>query len=554
MRRDLHEANRASWNEAARAHNSHKPGQAAFLRDGGELLFDEDYELLGALEDKDVVHLLCNCGQDTLCLARRGARAVGVDISDVAIETAKALSRESGIEAEFERADVYDWLERAVADGRRFDIVYASYGWSIWLSDLQRFVELIAGVLRPGGRLVLLEFHPFALMFERDLSVRYPYFDPGEPLRFEEGVGDYVAQSGEALAPSGYAAGEVDFRNPSPSYEFCWTMEDRISAIDGAGLRLETIREWPHSNGYALFEGMVALPGAHDPRKLAMPVGSPSIPMMLGLVAQAPIGIRMFQVDAFAQRTFSGNPAAVCVLESALDADLMQRVALENNLSETAFIVRKAPGHYDIRWFTPSTEVPLCGHATLASAHVVLAHLELECDRVTFESASGPLTIDRGGAGYRMSLPADPPRRVGLDTPEAKALASALGCPVLEVWKADYWLALLTDEAAVRACAPRFEELRAVAPGEAIVTAQGAAAGVDFVSRFFAPGVGIDEDPVTGSAHCILTPFWRERLGTRPLTAHQVSARHGVLVCEQVGDRVVLTGHCVTVLEGRFNA
>lgn len=556
MRRDLHEANRASWNEATRAHNSHKPTQGAFLREGGELLFDEDYELLGDLADKDVAHLMCNSGQDTLCLARRGARTVGVDISDVAIEAARSLSRASGIESAFERADVYDWLERAVSDGRRFDIVYASYGWSIWLSDLQRFVELSAAVLRPNGRLVLLEFHPYAMVLERDLSLRYPYFDPGQPLRFEEGVGDYVAQSGEALAPSGYADGEVGFQNPNPSYEFCWTVEDRIAAIGAAGLRLVTMREWSHANGCALFEGMVALPGAADGRKLTMPEGSPSLPLMLGLVGQKPAGFRMFQVDAFAERTFSGNPAAVCVLESEIDSLLMQRIASENNLSETAFIVpnHNGPGHYGIRWFTPTTEVPLCGHATLASAHVVLAHLESECERVAFDSASGVLTIERDQSGYRMSLPANPPRQVGLDSVEAQALIGALDCAVLEVWKADYWLALVSDEAAVRACAPRFAALRDVPPGEVIVTAPGDSPDVDFVSRFFAPGVGIDEDPVTGSAHCILTPFWGKRLGARPLTAHQVSKRHGVLGCEQIGDRVVLTGQCVTVLEGRFSA
>ena len=167
--RNLHEQNRLSWNAATAAHNSHKGDQAAFFRAGGDTLFPEELELLGELEGRDLLHLQCNAGQDTLSLARRGARATGVDISDEAVRFARELSAASGIAATFERADVYDWLDAAAHEGRSFDVVFSSYGTVVWLSDLGAWARGIAGVLRPGGRFVLVEFHPAATMLGEDL-------------------------------------------------------------------------------------------------------------------------------------------------------------------------------------------------------------------------------------------------------------------------------------------------------------------------------------------------------------------------------------------------
>src|SRR2546427_1403457 len=196
-RRALHEQNRRSWNEATRAHNSHKADQAKFLREGGNKLFPEEIGLLGELTGKSVLHLQCNSGQDTLCIKQLGAKRVtGVDISDEAIDFARRLSADSGLEAEFHRADVYDWLEEAAKYSERWDVVFCSYGAIIWLSDLGLWARGIASVLKPGGRFVTVEFHPVEMMFEMDLSHRYPYSTHGRPLTWEEGVGDYVEQSG----------------------------------------------------------------------------------------------------------------------------------------------------------------------------------------------------------------------------------------------------------------------------------------------------------------------------------------------------------------------
>lgn len=278
----------------------------------------------------------------------------------------------------------------------------------------------------------------------------------------------------------------------------------------------------------------------------------------------------LYQVDAFAERPFVGNPAAVCPLDAWLPDALMQSIALENNLSETAFFVRRpgTPGddpgentgddagrpEYDLRWFTPSAEVDLCGHATLASAKVVLDRLEPDAAAVRFHTRSGPLDVEARPAGLAMDLPA----MVPAPAPDSEsgepgqALARALGVRPEALLRASwYWLVVLPSEAAVRAVAPDFRALADLGI-EAIVTAPGDPPGVDFVSRMFAPALGVDEDPVTGSAHCTLTPYWAARLGRDVLRARQVSARGGEVACELRGDRVVLAGPAVLVLEGHL--
>jgi SAM-dependent methyltransferase len=283
MQRDIHEQNRLSWNAATAAHNSHKGDQAAFFRAGGDTLFPEELELLGDVDGLDLLHLQCNSGQDTLSLARRGARATGVDISDEAIRFARELSAGSGIAAEFERADVYDWLRDAVAAGRRFDRVFSSYGAVGWLSELEAWGRGIAGVLRPGGRFVLVELHPAAMMQGEDLRPRFPYRSYGTAIHEPEGIGDYVAASGLGLlhgAPG--EPGVQDFRNPHPTWEFAWGISDVVTALLDAGLVLEALREWPYSNGCLIHPGM----RADENRRFHPPAGVPDLPLMFGVAAR----------------------------------------------------------------------------------------------------------------------------------------------------------------------------------------------------------------------------------------------------------------------------
>ncbi len=282
MRKDLHEINRRAWNEATRAHNSHKADQARFLRSGGSTLFPEELELLGDVRHKRVLHLQCNAGQDTLSLAQLGAWVTGVDISDEAIAFARRLSAESGIPATFYRADLYDWLDEAVQRSATFDIVFSSYGFLVWLSDIDAWARGIAAVLAPGGRFVMIEFHPFLMMLDDQGRTVAHSYGGGRLWSFDEGIGDYVAWAGAALTPSGYLEGVQNFRNPHPSHEFGWGVSDLISALLGAGLRLETFREYPYTNGFPAFEGTVALSGG----RFAPPPDRPSIPMMLGLAAR----------------------------------------------------------------------------------------------------------------------------------------------------------------------------------------------------------------------------------------------------------------------------
>ena len=282
MRPDLHEANRLAWNEATRAHNSHKLDQAGFLRSGGSTLFPEEVELLGDLQGQRLLHLQCNAGQDTLSLAALGAQVTGVDISDEAIAFARRLSDESGIPGTFERADVYDWLAQAAERGEQFDAVFSSYGAIIWLSDIASWASGIAQVLAPGGRFVLVEFHPILALLDDQGRQVIGRYGGGRVASYSEGIGDYVAWAGPVLAPSGYAEGIADFRNPHPGHEFEWGLGEIVTALLDAGLRLEVLREYPYANGFPAFEGTVLHPGG----RYAPPEGAPNPPLMYGLRAR----------------------------------------------------------------------------------------------------------------------------------------------------------------------------------------------------------------------------------------------------------------------------
>ncbi len=284
--RDLHERNRAAWNLATDAHNSHKGDQATFYRAGGHKLYPEEIELLGDIAGKRVLHLQCNAGQDTLSLAQLGANAVGVDISDSAIEFARNLSAESGVQAEFHRADVYDWLQDAAARGEQFDIVFSSYGAVIWLSDLKSWARGIASLVRPGGRFVVVDFHPVSLALDDDWTLRFPYSSFGEAAEYvvwSDGVGDYVALEMQQSNPDAEIPGVKDFVNPHPSYEFAWGMADILSAFLNAGMRITEVREYPYSNS-----GHIPGMKLNEEGKWVPPEGLPKLPLMYGIVATRP--------------------------------------------------------------------------------------------------------------------------------------------------------------------------------------------------------------------------------------------------------------------------
>jgi len=253
--------------------------------------------------------------------------------------------------------------------------------------------------------------------------------------------------------------------------------------------------------------------------------------------------ILYFEVHSFTDEVFHGNPAGVCPLEEWLDDEMMLKIAAENGLSETAFFVARE-GFYELRWFTPTTEVDLCGHATLATAFVLFEHLGYDAEAIRFETKSGALQVGRLGASLIMDFPSRP----GEECSAPDHLASGLGIPVKEVYKSRDYLVVLPDEDVVRALDPDFSELLQVDALGIIVTAPGD--DVDFVSRFFAPRAGVNEDPVTGSAHCTLAPYWAERLEKKDLSARQVSDRGGELACRIVEDRVHIAGHAVLYFKG----
>lgn len=259
------------------------------------------------------------------------------------------------------------------------------------------------------------------------------------------------------------------------------------------------------------------------------------------------VKLPVYMLSAFTRDVFAGNPAAVCPLEQWPPDELLQSIASENNVSETAFIVR-GDDQWRLRWFTPRTEVDLCGHATLASAWVITRHLDPSARQVRFLTRSGPLTVRVDGDLLRMDFPSQPVK--ALEEPPA-ALLEGLGCRPFFTGVANYYLAVLGNASEVRAIDPDFEALKKLDRIGVIVTAQGW--DVDFVSRFFAPAAGVPEDPVTGSAHCTLIPYWSERLSKKSLVARQISARSGELLCQDHGARVEIAGHAVLYLEGELN-
>ncbi|MDF1702933.1 MAG: PhzF family phenazine biosynthesis protein [Planctomycetota bacterium] len=260
--------------------------------------------------------------------------------------------------------------------------------------------------------------------------------------------------------------------------------------------------------------------------------------------------VAFYQVDAFADRPFAGNPAAVCLYETWLPDDLMQAIAAENNLSETAFVVPEGDD-WGLRWFTPTTEVDLCGHATLAAAAVILEDVDPEASHVLFLTPSGPLGVGRDEGRYALDFPSIPP--LPLDGEPSAALLEGLRATPATVLDAGPSLLAVFDRAAdVAALDPDFVRLRDLGSHSVIATAPGEGPDVDFVSRFFGPNVGVDEDPVTGSAHCTLAPYWGDRLDRKKLHARQISARGGTLVVEDRGARVTIWGHAVIVIRGEL--
>ena len=273
--------------------------------------------------------------------------------------------------------------------------------------------------------------------------------------------------------------------------------------------------------------------------------------------------LKMWQVDAFASKPLGGNPAAIVPLESWLDAGLMQAIAAENNVAETAFFVKTGAGAYDLRWFAPDREVDLCGHATLASAWIIFNKLGAALKEVRFQTRSGELVVTRGDQGNVMSLPAAPSEPFTAPAGFAEALGKSLGAPppdelhisakggagaraLIAVWSSPEQIKALSLGSALQ------DVLMQIQCGSLLATAAGGGAPYDMVSRFFAPYYGVPEDPVTGSAHCALTPFWARRLGKKTLKARQASKRGGDLLCTDAGERVVISGECALFLTGEI--
>jgi SAM-dependent methyltransferase len=281
-RRDLREQNRLSWNAVVGAHDSHRGDLPGFLRDGGTTLFPEELSLLGELEGKTLVHLQCNSGGDSVSLAKLGAEVTGVDISDRAVVSARDLARKTGAGATFERADVYDWLEEASREARSFDAVFASYGVVCWLPDLEAWAEGIVRILKPGGRFVLVDFHPASEIFDRDWKHVNDYPAGGEPMLLDRGVGDYVAVSGGGLTPAGFAEGVDGFENPERAHLFRWGLGEVVTALASGGLRITALEEYPYTNGERSFTRMRELPG----RRLIPPEDVPIIPLKYGIRAE----------------------------------------------------------------------------------------------------------------------------------------------------------------------------------------------------------------------------------------------------------------------------
>ncbi len=258
--------------------------------------------------------------------------------------------------------------------------------------------------------------------------------------------------------------------------------------------------------------------------------------------------IPYYQVDVFTNQLFRGNPAGVCLLPADWLADeVLQNIAFENNLSETAFIVSHSKGCYGLRWFTPSMEMDLCGHATVAPAHILFTETRHETNQVSFETKSGLVSVERKNDRLILDFPSRPPEPC---EPPAN-LAQVLGKAPLEVWRSRDYLVVFRDEDDIRSMEPDFEQIREWDCLGVIVTAPGKT--VDFVSRFFAPGAGVNEDPVTGSAHSTLIPYWAKRLNKKDLDALQLSARGGELFCQDMETRDKIGGKAVTYFRGEID-
>ncbi|MDV7338979.1 PhzF family phenazine biosynthesis protein [Terasakiella sp. A23] len=253
----------------------------------------------------------------------------------------------------------------------------------------------------------------------------------------------------------------------------------------------------------------------------------------------------IYQVDAFADKVFEGNPAAIIPLTEWLPDEKLQAIAAENNLAETAYFLPTTNG-FHLRWFTPTVEVPLCGHATLASAFIIYSELGYDKDEIVFKTQSGPLVVRKKDDGFAMDFPANPP--TPCDIP--KGLDEAIGAKLIEAHENRFCLVVCESEEEVRNAKPDFKALGNITPGDFILTAK--SEKYDFVSRCFAPTHGIDEDPVTGSAHCVAAPFWAERLGKTELLARQVSSRGGNVLCSVKEDRVELFGRAILYLKGEI--
>jgi len=267
--------------------------------------------------------------------------------------------------------------------------------------------------------------------------------------------------------------------------------------------------------------------------------------------------LKMWQVDAFANHVFEGNPAAIVPLEAPLDAGVMQKIANENNLAETAFFVKTGTGRYGLRWFTPEGEVDLCGHATLASAWLIFETIDPELKQVSFETRSGVLVVERGRDGrHTMSLPSDPVQPFEAPAGFAREVAGALGTvPPREFLRGRYVMGVWDQAGAVRGIKGPGDIARVLRKVNAwgfIATAPNDQIH-DFVSRFFAPDKGVPEDPVTGSAHCALVPYWAKRLGKETLKARQVSPRGGDLICANDGERTILSGPCALYMTAEIS-
>lgn len=258
--------------------------------------------------------------------------------------------------------------------------------------------------------------------------------------------------------------------------------------------------------------------------------------------------LKMFQIDAFTSTLFGGNPAAVCPLEYWLTDEVLQNIAIENNLAETAFFVQTATNRFHLRWFTPEFEMDLCGHATLASAFVILNELGNQSDEIFFDTLSGPLSVKKMNDYLELDFPSRPPQKATLP----QAIVDGLNIQPIEIWKARDYLLVYASEEDIKRIQPNVAILNQINidPGGIIVTAKGAAENVDFVSRLFTPQATVFEDPVTGSAHCTLVPFWADRLHKTTFRALQISKRGGELICQLDKDRVLIKGKAVKYLEG----